>query len=118
MSVTGSPRKLIWVRGPAVSVSGAGDTSTEVPGSVALCSSVAGRQVGEAPLGVITVWAEDSAPVPRTIATATQATAATSRTMYPFLLMCGLTTEERTIPWRCHASLRMGARPGAYLRHA
>ena len=39
----------MWV--PAVSVSGSGETSTDVPARAPLCSSVAGRQAGEGPLG-------------------------------------------------------------------
>src|SRR5690348_12802766 len=88
MSVTGTPAKLIWVAGFAVSVSGAGETCTVVPASVALGSRVAGRHAGEAPLGGTTVCAPERLPVPSTIATTTHARAATSRTMYRLRLMC------------------------------
>src|SRR3989440_3454692 len=95
MSVTGVPRKLICVLGLAVTVPGAGETSTPEPASSALWSSVAGRQEGEGPLGG-TGRAPDL-PVPSTIATVTHATAATSRTMYPFRLMCGCVPRRDTL---------------------
>jgi len=69
------------VRGLAVSVSRAGDTSTFVPASLAMWFSVAGKQAGDAPLGGMIVCAPERLPVPRTMATASQLEAATSRTM-------------------------------------
>ena len=83
--MTGTPRKLICVYGFAVSVSGAGETSTFVPGKVAECSSVAGRHEGEAPLDAVVVPEPDRSRVgePSTMAAAAQASAATSRMMSP-----------------------------------
>ncbi len=49
ISLAGTPRKLIWVCGLAVPVSGAGETATPTPGRRALWLSVAGRQAGAAP---------------------------------------------------------------------
>ena len=46
ISETGTPRKLICVRGFAVTVPGAGETSTGTPASLALWSSVVGRHAG------------------------------------------------------------------------
>ena len=81
MSPTDVPLKLICVRGLAVSVSGAGDTSTLAPASLATWFSVAGRHAGEAPLGGTIVCAPEKLPVPSTMATTSQLEAATSRAM-------------------------------------
>src|SRR5690242_10065363 len=87
MLVTAVPRKLICVRGFAVSVPGAGETFSGVPSRAALWSSEVGRHTGDGPLGGTLVCAPEKLPVPSTMATVIQATAATARTMYPFLLI-------------------------------
>src|ERR1019366_797476 len=81
-----APRKLIWVSGLAVSVSGAGETSMAVPGRLALGGSVAGRQAGEIRLACRVV-PEPKTPrlgEPSTIAATAHASTTTSRTMYRF----------------------------------
>src|SRR5450631_19070 len=88
MFLTLMPRKLIWVCGLAVSLSGVGETSTVVPASAALRSSDCERQAGEGPLGgIVELALEEPPPVPSLTATAIHATSATSRTMYPYLLI-------------------------------
>src|ERR1700733_976487 len=87
MSDTSMPRKLIWVSGLAVSVPGSGETSTSVPGRLALCSIVVGKHEGELAFALVLVWVLEDPQAAITTATATTATA-TSRTMYPFLLIC------------------------------
>src|SRR5271167_2848198 len=87
MLATFVPRKLLWVSGLAVSVSGSGETSTEVPGSVASCSSVAGRHEGEGLLRAEGSRELDRTPVASTTATPMHAATALSTTMRPILVM-------------------------------
>src|ERR1700746_3619660 len=81
MLVTGVPRKLICVASLALSLDGAGETVTFVPGSRELPFSCAGRHAGDAPLGGTTVCAPEMLPVANRIATAIHADAATPNTM-------------------------------------
>src|SRR5580693_4300285 len=88
------PRKLICVRGLAVSVPGSGETSTSVPGRLALCASVEGRHDGEIVLAVRPPKMPRLGE-PLAIAATIHPRTATRRTMYPFRLMCALPTAFR-----------------------
>src|ERR1700751_968251 len=89
MFVTAVPRKLICVDGLALSLSGAGETVTDVPASSESRPTWLGMQLGEMPLGDI---APEMLPVANRIATVTGATGAIASATFRRVLMrapCG-----------------------------